>query len=53
MLQEDGGKWVLHWDGKTLKKLEHSGENGEWVAVLLTALHTEKEILLDVINLKD
>jgi hypothetical protein len=53
MIQEEGAKWVLHWDGKTLKKLQHTGQNGEWVAVVLTALHTDKEILLDVINMND
>ena len=29
LLQEEGGLWVLHWDGKVLKKLQHSGKNRE------------------------
>ena len=53
LIQEEGAKWVLHWDGKTFKKLQHTGQNAEWVAVVLTALHTDKEILLDVINMND
>jgi hypothetical protein len=53
MLRDKDGLWVIHWDGKTLKKLQHSGENSEYVAVVMKALHTDKEILLEVINLKD
>ena len=44
---------MLHWDSKTLKKLQHSGENGDWFAVVLTALHSDKEILVDLINLSE
>ena len=42
MLRDKDGLWVIHWDGKTLKKLQHSGENSEHVAVVMKALHTDK-----------
>ena len=46
------GCWVLHWDGKTLKKVTHAGKKKSVLAIILNASHKEEEILLDVINMK-
>ena len=44
--------YVIHWDGKMLKPLEHAGKKQEVLAVLLTSTHDESEILLSIIQLQ-
>lgn len=53
LLMSDEGYWVVHWDGKTLKQTTHAGHTKSVLAVVLNALHSDNEVLLDVIDVSD
>ena len=42
------GEWNLHWDGKTLNPLTHASEKTHIIAVLMTSVNTDNEVLLDI-----
>ena len=46
----ENNKYLLHWDGKMLHGLEHVETSSEVVAILLTATHRKREILLKIEN---
>ena len=47
----ESNRYLLHWDGKMLKSIEHVGTSKEVIGILLTATPEKSEILLKIENL--
>ena len=52
-MKSEDSFWVLHWDGKILKPTTHADKRKPVLAVVLKEIHTEYEILVDVIDMFD
>ena len=51
LLQSEDSFWVLHWGGKILKPTTHTDKHKPVLAVVLKEIHTDYEILVDVIDI--
>ena len=45
--------YVLHWDGKCLKSLEHTGSKTEIIAIILTNCRTGNGELVKIIKIDE
>ena len=45
--------YVLHWDGKCLKSLEHTGSKIEAIAIILTNCRTGYEELVKILKIDE